>query len=238
MRDELFKQEIESRFHFDQAVASVFDDMLGRSVPFYEETKRLIVSFALRNLNAGDRVYDLGCSTASILLEIANKSQEKFHLIGVDNSEPMIERARHKARAYDAALDFCCEDLLELELEPCQIVIANYTIQFVRPVNRPELLKKIYQALRPGGVLILGEKVISEDSRLDRQMIDEYYDFKKRQGYSELEILRKREALENVLVPYTVEENRQMLLEAGFSHVEILFKWVNFTTFIARKADG
>ena len=108
-------------------------------------------------------------------------------------------------------------------------------MQFIRPLQREKLVKKIYNSLRNEGIFIFSEKVISSNKILDKQYIDEYYEFKKTQGYSEFEIAQKREALENVLVPYTEEENKKMILDVGFDHCETLFKWVNFATFIAIK---
>ena len=115
------------------------------------------------------------------------------------------------------------------------MIISNYTLQFIRPLQREKLVNKIFKGLEKGGVFIFSEKVISSNRVLDKQYIDEYYEFKKTQGYSEYEISQKREALENVLIPYTEEENKKMILDAGFEHCETLFKWVNFATFIAIK---
>jgi len=114
-------------------------------------------------------------------------------------------------------------------------VISNYTLQFIRPLQREKLIKKIYDSLEDDGVFIFSEKVICHDKSLNKQLIDEYYNFKIQQGYSKFEISQKREALENVLIPYTEDENKKMLLEAGFNTCETLFKWVNFATFIAKK---
>jgi tRNA (cmo5U34)-methyltransferase len=122
-----------------------------------------------------------------------------------------------------------------VDLYGAKLIISNYTLQFIRPLLREKLVKKIYDALSENGIFIFSEKVISSHKVLNKHCIDEYYAFKKNQGYSEFEIAQKREALENVLIPYTQEENLQMIKDAGFSHCEVIFKWVNFATFIAIK---
>jgi tRNA (cmo5U34)-methyltransferase len=233
--DTVFNKPIKKQFEFDEEVAVVFDDMLTRSVPFYEEAMKLTAHFASVNLNEGDRVYDLGCSTASLLLQIERQCEANLHLIGIDNSEAMLEQASKKLHAFNSRIELACGDILNFDYEESAVICSNYTLQFVRPPVRAELVKKIYDALKPGGLFIFSEKIISKDVALNKQMIDTYYAYKKAQGYSEYEIMQKREALENVLIPYTEEENIQMLKEVGFSHCESILKWVNFETFIARK---
>ncbi len=233
--DKVFNKPIKKQFEFDEEVAVVFDDMLSRSVPFYDEAMKLTAHFATINLSEGERVYDLGCSTASLLLQIERDSEHEIKLIGIDNSEAMLAQASKKLHAFDSKIVLEYGDILNFDYKEAAVICSNYTLQFVRPPVRAEFVKKIYDALKPGGLFIFSEKIISKDSALNKQMIDVYYDYKKAQGYSEYEIVQKREALENVLIPYTEEENIQMLKEAGFSHCESIFKWVNFETFIARK---
>ncbi len=235
MTDKVFDKSITKQFEFDEEVASVFDDMLNRSVPFYKEMQRLTINFALNYLEDDDKVYDLGCSTASTLIELSKHSSKKLQLIGIDNSEAMLERASNKCKAFGVDIKFINEDLHNTSFDDAKLIISNYTLQFIRPLQREKLVKKIYNSLQNNGVFIFSEKVISSDKVLSKQSIDEYYEFKKTQGYSEYEISQKREALENVLIPYTEEENKKMILDAGFTHCETLFKWVNFATFIAIK---
>ena len=128
-----------------------------------------------------------------------------------------------------------CTDIRELAIENTSAVIMNYTLQFIRPLYREQVVRKIYRALNPGGIFILSEKVLEESTHISRLFVDMYYRFKRRQGYSELEISRKREQLENVLIPYKVDEQYELLRKAGFDQAEIFFKWNNFTSFIAIK---
>ncbi len=235
MKDKVFEQPITKKFEFDESVASVFDDMLSRSVPFYDEVRKLIISVILKEQAEGKKVLDLGSSTAKFLLDLHSKMETKMHLKGIDNSEAMLTRARQKCRAFGADIDLEFADMLEYPYDNEDIVISNYTLQFIRPMQRLGLVKRIADAMGAEGLFIFSEKVIFEEKRLDKQMIDIYYAYKKEQGYSEYEIAQKREALENVLVPFTIEENIKMCRDAGFKTVTTIFQWANFVTFVAKK---
>ena len=235
MNDKVFTKPIKKQFEFDEEVAAVFDDMLERSVPFYKESQKITEFFVLKNLQEGGILYDLGCSTATLLLNIHRKLEVDALLVGLDNSEAMLAQARRKCEAYGAKVDVLNADILEYKYNEADVFVSNYTLQFVRPLVREELVKKIATALREEGIFIFSEKVISHHSKLNKDLIECYYDFKKEQGYSEYEIMQKREALENVLVPYSEEENIKMALNCGFSHCEVVFRWANFATFMAIK---
>ncbi len=235
MVDKVFAKEIDKQFEFDEEVASVFDDMLDRSVPFYRDVLSLVSTLVEKNTKEGDRICDLGCSTATTLLEIFSKTSKKLELIGIDSSSAMIQRAEKKVAAFGADITLLQADFIKDKIPLSKIIIANYTLQFVRPTKREELVKKIYNSLENGGFFIFNEKIIYEDKKLNKQMIDIYYDFKKQKGYSEYEIAKKREALENVLIPYSDEENISLAKSAGFKSVDIIFKWANFACFIAQK---
>jgi len=240
-RDDLFQgKDIPRDFEFNEDVAAVFEDMLSRSVPYYREIIRMEASLLREFLKAGDGVYDLGCSTGTTLMELSRELND-LNLIftGVDSSPAMIKKARRKARQYsmEGRLKFMEDDIISMDLDAAGAVFLNYTLQFIRPVQRPVFLKKVFSFLRPGGVLIISEKNISHDPLLNRVYIDFYLQFKKKMGYSELEISRKREALENVLIPFSIQENLQMIRDAGFSHVESFFQWFNFSSIIAVKED-
>lgn len=235
MKDNIFETPIKKQFEFDEDVASVFDDMLSRSVPHYEEMLNLTTSFALKYVNENSRIYDLGCSTATTLINIAKNSSDPLELIGIDTSNAMLTRAKHKANAYGINITFFEDDIFNVDFKKSNVIISNYTLQFIRPLQREKLIKKIYDSLDEGSLFIFSEKVITDNKILNKQFIDEYYNFKKTQGYSEFEISQKREALENVLIPYSYEENKKMILDAGFKNFDCIFKWINFATFIAIK---
>lgn len=235
MTDKVFNKEISKQFEFDEQIASVFDDMLNRSVPFYNDVIKLITQVASKRLDDGDMVYDLGCSTATTLIELKRESKKNLKLIGVDSSEAMINRALNKSKAFNIDLKLYCDDIFNIDIDNAKLVLSNYTMQFIRPLQREKLIKKIYDGLNEDGVFIFSEKIIYNNPYLHKDIIDLYYDFKKEQGYSEFEISQKREALENVLIPYSEEENKNMIIDAGFKDVQTIFKWLNFATFIAIK---
>ncbi|MCR8677590.1 carboxy-S-adenosyl-L-methionine synthase CmoA [Campylobacter sp. S4:11] len=234
MKDEIFKKPLEKQFEFDKSVASVFDDMVSRSVPFYTQNLKLIVELIDHFAPQNARICDLGCSTASLLLALYEKRKD-FLLSGVDEANAMLEIAKSKCQAFGARVEFYQKNLDDFEFFKNDVFIATYTLQFIRPPKRQELVDKIYQNLNENGIFVLSEKILYEDVKIAKKMIQIYEQYKLEQGYSKLEISSKREALENILIPYTQNENITMLKKAGFSKVESVFKWVNFETFIAFK---
>lgn len=232
MRDDLFDAPIERAFAFDETVAAVFDDMVARSVPFYKENMQLQLDLLRKYLKPGMRIVDLGSSTGTFLIALAAYSPG-LRMVGIDNAGPMVALARKKAQAMDADITFVCDDLLTCDLGRADVMAANYTLQFIRPPQRRKAVEKIAASLNPGGLLVCSEKVVFENGWLNKQVIDIYYDYKRAQGYSQTQIMQKREALENVLVPYTIEENVALFKEAGFTGVETLFQWANFVTLVA-----
>ena len=237
--DRLYQADtVPEDFDFNERVVEVFDDMLDRSIPFYRDVIKGAASLLDVYLEPGDVVCDLGCSTGTPLLEFARILEgKKLKLIGIDNSPPMIEKARIKAELYSRkeSLSFIQGDITTLDQPGTGAFILNYTLQFIRPLLRKSLVERLYDNLRPGGLLILSEKTISHDKDMNRIFIDIYHRFKREKGYSELEIARKREALENILIPFSLDENMQMLSDAGFKNISTFFQWFNFTSFVAVK---
>jgi len=234
LRDKVFQKEITKQFEFDKEVADVFDDMIDRSVPFYKENLQLSTNILKHYIKNNDKILDLGSSTGTFLINLA-KINPSLNLIGIDNSQAMIQKAKNKAKAFGVNVEFLHKDFLEYDFQINNIIIANYTIQFVRPIKREKLIQKIYNSLDENGIFLMSEKLISENKKLNKILIDEYYNYKKEKGYSAYEISKKREALENVLIPYSELENREMLIQAGFSHIEVIFRWGNFATFLCIK---
>jgi tRNA (cmo5U34)-methyltransferase len=235
MKDQIFTQPITKQFEFDADVAAVFDDMLRRSVPFYSEAMKLSTRFAGQYLPQGGVIYDLGCSTASQLLDIERSTNRRATYIGIDNAPAMLDQARKKIDAFGSTVQVEEGDIMAYPFLPADVMMSNYTLQFIRPPVRETLVKKVADNLKTGGAFIFSEKVISEEKQLNKALIDCYYEYKKEQGYSEYEIMQKREALENVLIPYTQQENIEMASRCGFRHCEVIFRWANFATFIALK---
>lgn len=237
-RDTLFSQPREDLvdFVFDASVAAVFPDMIRRSVPGYGEIIALTGLLAGRYAQAGSRCYDLGCSLGAASLSMRRRiPHDDCRIIAVDNSADMLEQARaHLARDNDGVpVEFLCRDVRDVAIEDASVVVLNFTLQFIPPAERLPLLETIHAGLRPGGILILSEKIAFANELEQDFHTDMHLAFKRANGYSELEISRKRTALENVLIPDTGEQHRERLDWAGFSRTECWFRCFNFASFIA-----
>jgi tRNA (cmo5U34)-methyltransferase len=225
-------------FKFDAQVADVFNDMVGRSVPYYLEMQRMMAEIIPDFARPNTSIYDLGCSTGTTLLSLDKRLDESVRFVGVDSSAEMIENSYSNFRNNELTrpYDLITADLYKpFEIKNASVVILCLTLQFIRPLYRQKMLESIYQQMNDGACLILVEKILAEDADLNRQFINYYYDLKRRNNYDEMEISQKREALENVLIPYKLSENIGMLDEAGFSKTEVFFKWYNFAGIIAIK---
>ena len=228
----------QSDFTFNAKVASVFDDMVNRSVPYYQEIQRMTCELATDFAIPGTQLYDIGCSTATTMLAMDPLVDPSVKFIGYDNSPDMLAKARQKidASGTTRTIDLIAADVHQgMAIENASVITMLFTLQFVRPLYRERLVKNLASGLNEQGCLIIVEKLTCEHTVFNRLYIDHYYDYKRRMGYSELEISQKREALENVLIPYRLEENIALLREAGFSHVEPFFRWYNFCGLIAMK---
>ena len=239
-KDEVFKENISkpSDFKFSSKVAGVFDDMVNRSVPYYEEMQRMIAELAGSHAKKDTYVYDLGCSTGTTMIHMNETISDDIRFVGIDDSQAMLDKcaAKLKEIGFERPVSLKVADLnTGIDIDNASVVVLCLTLQFVRPINRERLVKEIFKGLVPGGVLIVMEKILAEDSAFNRDFIKYYYDMKRRHNYSEMEIAQKREALENVLIPYKLSENITLMREAGFSHCEVFFKWYNFSGFIATK---
>ena len=239
-KDFLFgeKREEISDFEFGEDTAAIFDDMLDRSVPFYTEVQRMIGEIAGEYAAEATQLYDLGCSTANALIQMDATLPAGVRYRGIDFSNEMLDRARERIKQHKIKRNYelICADLNDdIALTNASVVILNLTLQFVRPVRRQRVMSNIANGMIPGGCLLVVEKVLSKDPKINRSFIKNYYDFKQRNGYSQLEIAQKREALENVLIPYRLEENFELFLSSGFSFCDVFFKWYNFCGMIAVK---
>ncbi len=225
-------------FDFGEETAAVFDDMLDRSIPEYRELQRMIGELAATFAEPGTRVYDLGCSTGITLETLMGAIQAPLEFVGLDYSPAMLERARDRLSSLpgDRPVTLLEADLNNgARVENASVVVLNLTLQFVRPLRRDLLIQEVNRGINQNGCLILIEKVLGNDSLFNRTFIRLYYEMKRRNGYSETDIAHKREALENVLIPYRVDENFELLARNGFNHADIFFKWYNFCGIIGVK---
>jgi len=227
-----------SAFVFDEAVVNVFPDMIKRSVPGYATIINMIGNLAERYAQADSYCYDLGCSLGAATLAMRHRIQAaNCSIIGVDSSEAMIARCEQVIAADSAEIDVAlhCTDLCEFPIHNASVAVLNFTLQFIAPEKRQTILRNIYNGLRSNGVLILSEKLAFDDEQHQALMIELHHNFKRANGYSDLEISQKRSAIENVLIPETLAAHRQRLKEAGFASVDVWFQCFNFASIIAIK---
>lgn len=239
-KDTLFAQPYEAlgAFQFDESVVSVFPDMIQRSVPGYQTILAGIGELTTQLVKPNTRIYDLGCSLGAVTLTIRRKLETTpCEIIAVDNSSAMIERAKTYLAAFhsDVKVDFQLDDIANIEIKNASLVVLNFTLQFIAPDQREALIQKIYNGLNPGGALILSEKIHLDDPVTQQAIEHLHLQFKRANGYSELEISQKRASLENVLISDTPEQNIERLKKVGFQHNAIWLQAYNFASFIAIK---
>ncbi len=237
-KDQIYAKPLDeiARFAFDDSVASVFPDMIQRSVPGYSTIIAMTGVLADRYAQPGSRCYDLGCSLGASTLAMARHLAERdCRIVAVDNSAAMIERCREHVAASKVPVELHCADLQALPIEDASVVVLNFTLQFVPIEQRPALVQRIFDGMRDGGILVLSEKIRFADEHLQALNTDLHHAFKKANGYSDLEISQKRSALENVLVAETLAEHQQRLRGAGFASVDVWFQCFNFASLVAIK---
>jgi tRNA (cmo5U34)-methyltransferase len=237
MRDNLFNANIDiADFRFDKEVVEVFDDMVRRSVPGYDSMIQMIGLIARMYGQDNTNYYDLGSSTGAISLAIAlNNKHQKNTFFAIDNSEEMVSKCKQNLESKIDNFQATCADINQIHIENASIVVLNLTLQFIDVKDRSNLIKKIYEGLNPGGVLIISEKIHFEDKETQDQITNLHIDFKKENGYSELEIANKRQAIENVLITDTKAIHIERLKDSGFKDTSCFFQCLNFVSFLSVK---
>lgn len=229
--------EIED-FNFDEQVTDVFPDMIKRSVPGYESIIRHLGTFARLFVKDHTNVYDLGSSLGAASLSMRrNINAENVNIIAVDNSASMVERSRKIFAAYESTIpvEVIQDGIENIEIDNASMVVLNFTLQFIEKDSRKQLLQKIADGLNPGGLLVLSEKIEFSNPVTQKLIDDMHLDFKRENGYSELEISQKREALQNILLPETFDAHRNRLLSVGFRSADIWYQQYNFASMVAIK---
>jgi tRNA (cmo5U34)-methyltransferase len=228
-------------FTFDSSVAEVFPDMIKRSVPGYSEIIHNLTKLAARFVTANSQCYDLGCSLGAASLAMSSGIDsaeiEDVKIIGVDNSQAMLTRCQHHINAFKHITKIQLEqgNIQDIHIHNASMVVLNFTLQFIAKDERRKLLQNIYKGLNPGGILVLSEKICFESNDVDELLIELHHQFKKDNGYSDLEVSQKRNALENVLLPDTLNHHTSRLNDIGFSHVCCWLQHYNFVSIIAIK---
>ncbi|GAA5318951.1 MAG: carboxy-S-adenosyl-L-methionine synthase CmoA [Candidatus Pelagadaptatus aseana] len=225
-------------FRFDQSVVEVFPDMIKRSVPGYATIISMIGNLAERYARSDSRCFDLGCSLGAATLAMRHRIQAaNCDIVAVDNSAAMIERCREvmAADSGEVPVDLMCANLEDVKISNASIVVLNFTLQFIAPEKRDDIIHSIYQGLNPGGILILSEKIEFGDKPHDDLMIELHHNFKRANGYSDLEVAQKRSAIENVLIPESLDSHLKRMQRAGFASSDVWFQCFNFASMIAIK---
>lgn len=231
--------EQEGRWAFDEGVTEVFDDMLNRSIPQYEVMRTAVDDVASAFVQPGTHLVDLGCSRGEAMARMVDRhAGNRVQFVGVEVSEPMVEAARSRFSEHIGSGDV---QILQMDLrEEYPVVRASATLvvlalQFTPIEHRQRILRRAWEHTVPGGALVLVEKVLGADADLDELLVDLYYELKRRNGYSDESINRKRLALEGVLVPVTAKWNEELLRMAGFRSVDCFWRWMNFAAWVAVK---
>ena len=239
IKDSIYASEQQGKdFSFDQNVVEVFPDMIQRSVPGYATIVSTMGKLAGEYAQSNSNLYDLGCSLGAVTLSMRrNIRTDNCHIIAVDNSQAMVERCKIHLQGFksDVPVTVTLGDINELEIQNASVVAMNFTLQFIPPLQRQAVLEKIYANLKPGGVLLLSEKIKAENEQCDNLLIDLHHDFKRHNGYSELEISQKRTAIENVMRPDTLSTHFNRLSDIGFSQTQVWYQCFNFCSMVAIK---
>ncbi|TNF34665.1 MAG: carboxy-S-adenosyl-L-methionine synthase CmoA [Gammaproteobacteria bacterium] len=239
-QDSIYKhpREAITGFVFDESVTRVFQDMISRSVPGYASILAMLPVLVRKYIQPDTRCYDLGCSLGAATLAMRHAINVRgVEIIAVDNAESMIAKCREYIHADKSKIpvQLQCADIKDVAIENASFVVMNFTLQFVAPTQRQALLTNICAGMKPGAAMILSEKIIDQNPQQQTWMTELHHEFKRANGYSELEISQKRTALENVLIPDTFELHEQRLRAAGFSQVMMWFRCFNFVSMLAVK---
>lgn len=228
-------------FVFDDKVASVFDDMIRRSVPGYATVIAMTKVFAEHYARPGSACYDLGCSLGAGTLAMRKGiTHPGCKIIAVDNSTSMVQRCTEiiTQDVSNVPVEVRQADIRDVPIENASMVVMNFTLQFLAPDQRDIMIQKIFNGLRPGGILLLSEKIAFDDTDTEIFETDMYHEFKKLMGYSDLEVAQKRKALENVLIPDTLDAHKNRLAAAGFTKTHLWFQCFKFISLAAFKEKG
>jgi tRNA (cmo5U34)-methyltransferase len=237
-RDEIYALPMNhvGSFEFDEQVVRVFPDMIARSVPGYASILSMIEQLAAKFVLPGTSVWDLGCSLGAATRLIRRRAPQDCVIHAVDNSTAMIQRLRSlldEPAESGCAVELHEADVRSVEITKASFVVLNLTLQFVPPADRAALIQRVFDGLLPGGALLLSEKICFRDARQQELLTELHHDFKRAHGYSDLEVAQKRTAIENLLIPETIETHTDRLKNAGFKTVAPWFQCFNFASILA-----
>ncbi|WMY95659.1 MAG: carboxy-S-adenosyl-L-methionine synthase CmoA [Arsenophonus sp.] len=228
-------------WEFNEKIANIFPDMIKRSIPGYSNILRITGMLAERFVKPNSFVYDLGCSLGAVTLSIlCNSNLKNYKIIAIDNSKSMIKLCKKSVYAYKTKIpvEIILEDILNTKINNASMVVLNFTLQFITPIKRQELIDRIYKGLNPGGLLVLSEKFSFNDKKINNLLFNMHYDFKLANGYSVKEIYQKKNMLHNIMITDSIKKHKSRLNIAGFNHYELYFQYFNFGSLLAIKSQN
>ncbi|MAD91324.1 MAG: carboxy-S-adenosyl-L-methionine synthase CmoA [Gammaproteobacteria bacterium] len=243
-KDNIYKKLKDGPFQFNEDVAIVFPDMLERSIPGYKATIKTIKKLASSHVKSNTNCYDLGCSLGAATIAMRHGINKKgCKIVAVDKAEAMMNHCKkiilEDSQQYlsSTSINVVHDDICNTQIKNASMVVLNFTLQFIEKNKRNSLLKSIYNGLNKDGLLVLSEKIIDEDQITEKLLVDLHHDHKRQEGYSEIEITRKKAALKNILIPETIYEHQERLKKAGFNHSIVWLRYFNFMSIIAIKNE-
>ena len=241
-KDQIYKDRVAvpEKFRFDSKVAAVFEDMISRSVPGYRQILEMIPTLVRYQQTVGGNYYDFGCSLGAGMLAMADgHNTDQRTIVGVDNSPAMLEQAEINLASYQAkptiTFELACADMQTFKAKNAALSLMNFTLQFIPLEQRDKILEDIFDATVDGGILVLSEKIKFEQAATNTALIDIHHQYKSDQGYSQLEIAQKRDAIDEVLIPETMDAHLARLSKAGFSIVTPWIQNLQFVSILAIK---
>ena len=228
---------VEGGWEFTSEVAESFDTHVRKSIPLYDEVQQMTVDMSEWFVKDNSVVYDIGSSTGETIYHLMKKHRNKKNVrfIGIDKSRMMVKQAQRKVAA--ANIKFLHQDIMQTAFKESDLCISLFTMQFLTISERIQILQKMYECLNMGGAFIMAEKIQAEEGRFNDLWMELYWDFKKKQGLTDDQILHKARSLRGVLIPMTLTENIKLLKMAGFTNIDVFFKWYNFAGLLAIKTN-
>jgi len=225
---------LNASWKFSGDVSKNFEEHIKRSVPYYQDGHKLIESLSDFFVKDDSLIYELGSSTGKLSFNLAKRHELKgawFKAIEIE--EDMVKEAKKRYKSKN--LEFICDDVITLDYEKADMFISYYTVQFIHPKFRQDLIDRVYESLNWGGAFVMFEKVRANDARFQDIITTLYSDFKLENGFSADEIIAKQRSLKGVLEPFSSNANVDMLKRAGFVDIITVFKYLNFEGILAIK---
>jgi tRNA (cmo5U34)-methyltransferase len=219
---------------FGGKVPNKFESHIAKSVPLYLEGHQIIVRLSDYFLKEESVCYDIGCSTGNLLNKISqHTNKKKIKLYGIEKEKSMYKYASSKIK--EKNIKFINKDFRSIATKKSDLIISYYTLQFINPSIRQNILTKIFKTLNWGGAFIMFEKIRGNDARFDNMLNSLYLDFKEDNKLSVKDILLKSKSLRGVLEPFSDSGNLGLIKRAGFKDVQTIMQSLCFKGYLCIK---